>query len=107
MAALAVHDAGVLLDNALVAAAMSFEALRGVSRALDERLHRVRRQAGQIEIAARLRELIAGSTLVDSTGRVQDAYSLRAIPQVLGPIQETIDFVCGIVEREISAATDN
>ncbi|HET7088066.1 MAG TPA: histidine ammonia-lyase [Anaerolineae bacterium] len=106
-AALAVHDAGVLLDNALVAAAMSFEALRGVSRALDERLHRVRRQAGQIEIAARLRELIAGSTLVDSTDRVQDAYSLRAIPQVLGPIKETIDFVRGIVERDINAATDN
>jgi histidine ammonia-lyase len=106
-AALAVHDAGGLLDNALVAAAMSFEALRGVSRALDERLHRVRRQAGQIEIAARLRELIAGSTLVDSTDRVQDAYSLRAIPQVLGPIKETIDFVRGIVERDINAATDN
>jgi len=107
VAALAAHDAGTLLDNALVAAAMSFEALRGVSHALDERLHRARKQAGQIDIAARLRELIAGSTLVDSTDRVQDAYSLRAIPQVLGPIKETLDFVRGVVEREINAATDN
>jgi histidine ammonia-lyase len=107
IAALAIHDAEVLLDNAIVAAAMSLEALRGVSAAFDERLHRARRQVGQIEIAARLRELIAGSTLIDSTERVQDAYSLRAVPQVLGPIRETIAFVRGIVERELNAATDN
>ena len=105
--ALAVHDAEVLLDNAIVAAAMSFEALRGVSHAFDERLHSVRKQVGQVEIAARMRALIEGSTLIDSTDRVQDAYTLRAIPQVLGPIQETIAFVRGIVERELNAATDN
>jgi histidine ammonia-lyase len=105
--ALAVSDAEALLDNALVAAAMSLEALRGASAAFDERLHRARNQVGQIAVAARLRELIAGSTLIDSAGRVQDAYSLRAIPQVLGPIQETIAFVRGVVERELNAATDN
>lgn len=107
IAALAVHDAETLLDTAVIVAAMSFEALRGVSRMLDERLHLARRQAGQIEIAARLRDLIAGSTLVDSTPRVQDAYSLRAIPQVFGPIRETIAFARRIVERELNAATDN
>jgi histidine ammonia-lyase len=107
VAALAVHDAELLLENALIAAALSLEALRGVSRAFDERLHRARRQAGQIEVAARIRRLIEGSTLVDSTERVQDAYSLRAVPQVLGPIKESIAFVRGIVERELNAATDN
>jgi histidine ammonia-lyase len=86
---------------------MSLEALRGVSSALDDRLHQARRQPGQIEIAARLRALIEGSTLIDSSDRVQDAYSLRAVPQVLGPIKETIAFVRGIVERELNAATDN
>jgi len=107
LGALAVSDAEVLLDNAIIAATLSFEALRGVSRALDERLQRVRQQTGQIEVAARIRALIAGSTLVDSTDRVQDAYTLRAIPQVLGPIQETIAFVRGILSRELNAATDN
>ncbi len=107
LGALAVHDAEALLDSAIVAAAMSLEALRGVSRAFDARLHAARRQIGQIAVAARLRALIEGSTLVDSTERVQDAYTLRAVPAVLGPIQETIAFVRGIVEREINAATDN
>ena len=107
VAALAVDDAAVLLDTAIVVAAMSLEALRGVSRAFDDRIHRARRQPGQVDIAARVRDLVDGSTLIDSTPRVQDAYSLRAIPQVLGPIQETIAFVRGIVERELNAATDN
>ncbi len=105
--ALAVHDAGTLLDNAIAATALSLEALRGVSQAFDERLHRARGQIGQTEIAARIREWIAGSTLIDSTDRVQDAYTLRAVPAVLGPIRETIAFVRGIVERELNAATDN
>jgi len=107
LATLAAHDAEALLGTAIIAAALSLEALRGVSRAFDERLHRARRQAGQIEVAARVRELIEGSTLIDSTPRVQDAYSLRAIPQVLGPIRESIAFVRSIVERELNAATDN
>jgi len=107
MAALAVYDAETLLDTTIVVAAMSLEALRGVSHALDERLHSARRHRGQIEVASRLRELTAGSTLIDSTSRVQDPYSLRAVPQVLGPIRETTAFVRGVVERELNAATDN
>ena len=86
---------------------MSLEALRGVSRAFDEHLHRARRQIGQIEVAAQVRELIAGSTLIDATDRVQDAYSLRAAPQVLGAVKDSLAHVRSIVERELNAATDN
>jgi histidine ammonia-lyase len=107
IAALALHDAQMLFDTALIVAAMSLEALRGVSRALDPHLHHARRQLGQIEVAARMRRLIEGSTLIDSTPRVQDAYSLRAIPQVMGPVKEIIAFVRSIIERELNAATDN
>ena len=107
IAALAVCDAQNLLEHCLVALAMSLEALRGVSRAFDEHLHRARRQIGQIEVAARVRALIAGSTLIDATDRVQDAYSLRAAPQVLGAVQDSLAHVRSIVERELNAATDN
>ena len=54
-----------------------------------------------------MRELIAGSTLIDATDRVQDAYSLRAAPQVLGAVQDSLAHVRSIVERELNAATDN
>jgi histidine ammonia-lyase len=77
------------------------------SRAYDDHLHQARRQLGQIEIAKRVRELINGSTLIDSTDRVQDAYSLRAAPQVLGAVKDSIAHVRSIIERELNAATDN
>jgi histidine ammonia-lyase len=95
-----------LLDG-IIGLAMSLEALRGVSRAFDDHLHRARRQVGQVQVAARVRELIAGSTLIDATDRVQDAYSLRAAPQVLGAVQDSLAHVRSIVERELNAATDN
>ncbi|CAG0935928.1 histidine ammonia-lyase [Thermoflexales bacterium] len=107
IAALAICDAENLLEHGIVALAMSLEALRGVSRAFDAHLHRARRQVGQVAVAARVRELIAGSTLIDATDRVQDAYSLRAAPQVLGAVQDSLAHVRSIVERELNAATDN
>ena len=107
LSALAVADAINIIHHAVLATAMVFEALLGVTSALDERLHRVRRRQGQQAVAARLRALLAGSTLVDSDPRVQDAYSLRCVPQILGPVEETIAFVRGWVEDEINAVTDN
>ena len=92
----------------IVALAMSMEALRGVSRAYDRAFaSRARNQRGQIEVAAQVRELIAGSTLIDATDRVQDAYSLRAAPQVLGAVKDSLAHVRSIIERELNAATDN
>ncbi len=105
--ALAVHDAAHWLDVAEITLGMSLEALLGASNAFDERIHRARRHPGQIAVAARVRELTRGSTLVDAGGRVQDAYSLRTAPQVQGAARDTWAFVAAVVAREINAVTDN
>jgi len=113
-AALALADAENLLETAQVTAAMSIEALTGFGDAFLPQIHEARGHRGQIEVAARIRELLAGSEFID--GDVdrdpvrqppQDAYSLRCTPQVLGPVKDTLRFVRGIVETEINAATDN
>ncbi len=105
--ALACRHARRLLAASEAAAALSLEALLGVSSALDDRLHAARGHPGQRQVAARLRRLTAGSQLLDATDRVQDAYSLRCIPQVLGPAWETLNEVEEIARREANAATDN
>lgn len=114
MAGLAVHDADVLVRSSEVAAAMSIEALTGFADAFLPQIHQARGHAGQIAAAAHIRDLLDGSEFIDGSEQTdpvrqppQDAYSLRCIPQVLGPVRETLDFVRGIVEREIGAATDN
>jgi histidine ammonia-lyase len=104
---LALVDARQLIQTAQAGVALSLEALRGASAAFDERLHAARPHPGQQAVAAGVRRLIAGSTLVDSAGRVQDAYSLRCAPQVLGPALDTLAFAATTLEREINAATDN
>jgi histidine ammonia-lyase len=107
LAALAVYDAGLLTGVGNIALAMSLEALLGCSPAFDDRIQQVRGYRGQMEVARDVRAYIRGSSLIDSTGRVQDAYSLRCAPQVQGAVLDTLEFVSGIVEREINAATDN
>jgi histidine ammonia-lyase len=107
VAALAAADAANLIRNSEIATALALEALLGVSHAFDERIHAARRHAGQAEVAARLRALISGSSFVDAAGRVQDAYSLRCAPQVIGPALDTLRFVERWIENEINAATDN
>ena len=114
LSALAVHDAQLLALTSEVTAAMTIEALTGFGDAFLPQIHQARGQRGQIESAAHIRALLAGSDLVDGdegTDPVrqppQDAYSLRCVPQVLGPVRETLEFGRGIVEREINAATDN
>jgi len=113
-AALAAYDANNLLETAQITAAMTIEALTGFGDAFIAELHEARGQRGQIRVAARLRELLAGSTLVDgdrdcdpSRQPPQDAYSLRCVPQVFGAVSDTLEFVTGIVVNEINAATDN
>lgn len=107
LAALAVADGENIVRHAEYATALVFEALLGVTSALDDRLHRARRHRGQMEVAKRLREFLKGSTLVDSDARVQDAYSLRCAPQILGPVCETVEFAARWVEDELNAVTDN
>jgi histidine ammonia-lyase len=106
--ALAVHDAESLLAHAQISAAVSFEALLGLTAAYDPALHEVSGQPGQRQVAARLLDLVRGSQLADSApDRVQDAYSLRCTPQVLGPAIDVVAFVRGRFSAAINAATDN
>ncbi len=106
--ALAVHDAENLLRHAQAAAALSLEALLGLSAAFDPALHAASNQPGQQRIAANLRVLLQDSRLIDSMpAKVQDAYSLRCIPQVLGPVLDTVAFARRRFTAAINAATDN
>ncbi len=107
---LAVRAARRVLDAAVVAVALSLEAFKGSTVPFDERLQAVRPQPGQSLVAARLRELLAGSPVVKShedCGRVQDPYTLRCAPQVLGAVTDALDYVTGALERELDAVTDN
>ncbi len=108
VAALAVSDAENLVKNALLAAALSFEALKATSNAFDERIHHLRPHAGQVKSAQVIRALTKGSTLIDSMKeKVQDDYSVRCMPQVIGASIDCITYVRQIVETEINSATDN
>ena len=111
VAALALHDAQVLWETAHVAGAMSLEALMGTPVAIDERIHIARGQEGQVRSAALLRRLLENSEIREShrlgDPRVQDAYALRCMPQVHGPVADLLRFAGEIVGREINAATDN
>lgn len=107
---LVVHDALALIRNATVAAAMSLEALRGTRRAFDERIHMLRRHEGQLDIARTMLEILRDSEINKShenCGKVQDAYSLRCIPQVLGASLDSIRYARSVLETEINSATDN
>ncbi|MBV9878991.1 MAG: aromatic amino acid lyase, partial [Gemmatirosa sp.] len=111
IAALALHDALVLWRTAHVAGAMSLEALMGTPVAFDPRIHDVRGQRGQCESAALLRDLLDDSEIREShrsgDPRVQDAYALRCMPQVHGPVRDALRFAEDLVSRELNAATDN
>ena len=107
--ALAVFDALALYKSAMLASALTLQALHGIVDAFDPRIHELRRQPGQIACAAEMRRLIEDSALTTRQGeeRVQDAYVLRCIPQVHGASLDAIRYVQGIVENELNAVTDN
>ena len=111
IAALAARDAMELWRTAHVAGAMTLEALLGTPVAFDERIHDARGQDGQSKSAALLRELLEESEIREShrygDPRVQDPYCLRCMPQVHGPVRDALDWISGIITREINAATDN
>jgi histidine ammonia-lyase len=92
-----------------VAGCLSLEALHGTPRAFDERIHAVRPHPRQVECAAFLRQLIEGSTFTrpDDPLNVQDAYTLRCIPQVHGAVRDAILYARWVLSIELNAATDN
>jgi histidine ammonia-lyase len=111
LAALLVADAWTLWRAAHGAAAMSLEAVRGTPDPFDARIHDARPHRWQQRSAALLRELLADSEIREShrenDPRVQDAYSLRCTPQVLGAVGEGVAFAEQLVATELNAATDN
>jgi histidine ammonia-lyase len=102
--------AETLAATADVLGAMSLDALHGTDVAFDARIHDVRPHSGQVEVAANLRRLLKGSEIREShkdCGRVQDAYSLRCIPQVHGAVRDTLAFCRRTFEIEMNSAVDN
>jgi histidine ammonia-lyase len=107
---LALLDAERLCAVADVAGAMSLEALKGSSRPFDDRLQAARPHPGQATVARNLRALLAESEIMEShkhCGKVQDAYSLRCMPQVHGATRDALAWVRAVLEREVSSVTDN
>ena len=107
---LAVLDAEATARVADLAGALSLEALKGTARAFDARVVAARPHAGQIAVAAVLRELLADSPIAEShrdCGKVQDPYSLRCMPQVHGATRDVLAFARGVLEREAASSTDN
>jgi histidine ammonia-lyase len=111
MLVLALEDLRLLLKSADIAAAMSVEALLGTDRAFAAELIELRPQRGQAASASNLRALLAGSEIVAShregDPRVQDAYSLRCAPQVLGAARDTVDHAHAVAGAELGSAIDN
>jgi len=110
-AGLAVKQARDLASYADIAGALSLEALRGSDTPFDERIHRLRPYKGQITVAANIRRMMKGSEIREShrfnDPRVQDAYSLRCMPQVHGASRDAIEYVANAVSVEMNSANDN
>lgn len=107
---LAVYDAKNLVDAADLSGALSLEAMKGIEDAFKEEIHNLRPHQGQKKTAENIRELVKHSQLVEYSNdesRVQDAYSLRCIPQVHGATRDIIEFVEDKIETEINSVTDN
>ncbi len=99
-----------VFEQAIEVSAMAVDALMGSTSPFDERVHAARPHPGQSYVAKRLRDCLEKSEIRTShlkCDRVQDAYTLRTIPQVYGAVLDTIEYVCSVLEREINSATDN
>ena len=99
-----------LVDTADVLGALTLDALRGTTVAMDERIHRARPHSGQLHSAGNVRRLLEGSQIRQShieCNRVQDAYSLRCIPQVHGAVRDTLAFCLQVFDVEMNSAVDN
>src|ERR1043165_4649328 len=110
IAGLALAEAWRLARTADVTGALTLDALKGTDVAFDPRIHAARPHPGQAASARNLRKLLAGSPIREShrdCGKVQDAYTLRCMPQVHGAVRDALDYVTRTIAIEINAATDN
>lgn len=102
------HDTENLLRNGIIASSMTLDALQSVRKAFDSRVHEVRPYPGQIAVAEDIRRLTEGSEIMaQPSERVQDGYSLRCTPQILGPSLDTLAYVKRQVLIEMNSASDN
>jgi histidine ammonia-lyase len=107
---LALLAASILVDSADVVGALSLDALHGTDAAFDERIHKARPHPGQIRTAENLRSMLEGSQIREShraCSRVQDAYSLRCMPQVHGAVRDALAHCREVFEIEMNSAVDN
>jgi histidine ammonia-lyase len=107
---LALLAAEILVDTADVIGALTLDSLHGTDAAFDERIHRARPHPGQLKTAENLRRMLEGSEIREShrdCSRVQDAYSLRCMPQVHGAVRDTLAHCRAVMETEINSAVDN
>ncbi|TYL36703.1 histidine ammonia-lyase [Natronococcus pandeyae] len=110
LAALAVVDGERAVRGADAAGALTIETTLGTTATADRAIHEVRPHSGQLESAEAIRELTAGSEIVEAhrnCDRVQDAYSLRCLPQVHGAVRDALAHLRDAVEIELNSATDN
>lgn len=106
---LTTYDSIQLLKLADISAAMSVEALGGITDAFDPRVHAIRPHRGQMDTAANLLRLLEGSCNTTRQGevRVQDAYALRCVPQIHGASKDALNYVIDKINIEINSVTDN
>lgn len=114
MAALAVHDAELLIRNAEIALAMTLESVKGYRDAFLPQVHKARGHQGQIDCASNILRLVEESDLLDGDEGTdpkncppQNSYSIRCAPQVIGAVRDVLEWVRKVVETELNAATDN
>jgi histidine ammonia-lyase len=105
---LEIHDAGRWIKNSEIAAAMTLEILNANMKAYDERLHKVRGYPGAMECSENVRNITKGSELLAQKGKkVQDSYSLRSTPQVVGAARDALKWARYMLETELNSAADN
>jgi len=107
LSSLEVFESEKLVKTAEIIACLSFEALKAVTMAFDDEILRLRGFEGGIKSASNIRKLLAGSKILEKQERIQDAYSIRSTPQVLGSVKDAVSYVKKQVEIEINAGADN
>ncbi|MFP4478779.1 MAG: histidine ammonia-lyase [Candidatus Izemoplasmatales bacterium] len=109
IAAVTIYYALNLFNLSVNTLALTMEALKGITDVFDDKIHLLRNQSGQRFVASRLRDILSDSKLTTRQGelRVQDAYSLRCSPQVLGASLDAINYAYDVIEKEMNAVTDN
>lgn len=106
--ALALHDARLLTKAAIIAAGMTVDCVSSSTACYDDRVHKIRNHRGQRVVAEAIRRIIKGSeTLPANKGKVQDAYSLRCIPQIMGPTLDALEYCTGVHLDEMNGVSDN